>query len=57
MRYRGEARHVIDERLYGPLHRAAVAAAQLARRLQNGSLQLYLAYTVAALVVLLVLAR
>jgi hypothetical protein len=55
--YRGAARHVIDERLYGPLHRAAVGSAQLARRLQNGSLQLYLAYTVAALVVLLVLAR
>lgn len=55
--YRGEARHVIDERLYGPLHRAAVASAQLARRLQSGSLQLYLAYTVTALVILLVLAR
>ena len=55
--YRGEAHHVIDERLYGPLHRAAVGAAQLARRLQNGSLQLYLAYTVTALVILLVLAR
>ena len=40
-----------------PLHRVAVAAAQLARRLQTGSLQLYLAYTVTALVVLLVLAR
>jgi hydrogenase-4 component B len=57
VRYRGEARHVIDERLYGPLHHAAVASAQLARRLQNGSLQLYLAYTVATLVLLLVLAR
>ena len=57
VRYRGEARHVIDERLYGPLHRAAVASAQLARRLQNGSLQLYLAYAVTALVILLVLAR
>ena len=55
--YRGEARHVIDERLYGPLHRAAVRSAQLALRLQNGSLQLYLAYTVTALVILLVLAR
>ncbi len=48
---------MIDERLYGPLHRAAVAAAQLALRLQNGSLQLYLGYTVATLVILLVLAR
>ncbi len=57
VRYRGEARHVIDERLYGPLHRTAVGAAQLARRLQNGSLQLYLGYTVATLVLLLVLAR
>jgi hydrogenase-4 component B len=57
VRYRGETSHVIDERLYGPLHRTAVASAQLARRLQNGSLQLYLAYTVTALVILLVLAR
>ena len=57
IRYHGEARHVIDERLYGPLHRTAVGASQLARRLQNGSLQLYLGYTVAALVILLVLAR
>ena len=57
VRYHGEARHVVDERLYAPLHRMAVGAAQLARRLQNGSLQLYLAYTVAALVILLVAAR
>jgi hypothetical protein len=57
VRYRGEARHLIDERLYHPLHRAAVEAADLARRLQGGSLQLYLAYTVAALVILLVVAR
>lgn len=57
VRYRGGARHLIDERLYVPLHRAAVAAAQLARRIQNGSLQLYLAYTVIALVVLLLVAR
>ena len=57
VRYHGEARHVIDERLYGPLHRTAVGASQVARRLQNGSLQLYLGYTVATLVILLVLAR
>jgi hypothetical protein len=57
VRYHGEARHLIDERLYGPLHRAAVGAAQLARRLQGGSLQLYLAYAVTAVVLLLVLAR
>jgi hydrogenase-4 component B len=55
--YRGEVTHLLDARLYGPLHRAAVAAAQLIRRLQSGSLQLYLAYAVAALIGLLVLAR
>ena len=37
VRYRGEARHLIDERLYEPLHRAAVGAAQAARRLQTGA--------------------
>jgi hydrogenase-4 component B len=57
IRYRGEVRHVLDERLYGPLHRGAVGAAQLVRRLQSGSLQLYLAYSVAALIGLLLVAR
>jgi hypothetical protein len=57
VRYRGGARHVIDERVYLPLQHGAVAAAQLARRVQNGSLQLYLAYTVLALVLLLLVAR
>ena len=57
VRYRGGARHVIDDRVYVPLQRGAVAAAQLARRVQNGSLQLYLAYTVVALVLLLLVAR
>lgn len=57
VRYRGEARHLIDERLYRPLYRAAVGVAEIARRLQGGSLQLYLAYTVTAVIVLLVVAR
>ena len=57
VRYRGRVSHVIDERIYDPLHRAAVAGAQLVRRLQSGSLQLYLAYAVTTLVVLLVVAR
>ncbi|MEW5992384.1 MAG: proton-conducting transporter membrane subunit [Chloroflexota bacterium] len=57
VRYRGEVSHVIDERVYRPVHRAAVGAAELVRRLQSGSLQLYLAYAVTALVVLLLLAR
>jgi len=57
VRYRGQVSHVIDERLYRPLHRAAVGAAELVRRLQSGSLQLYLAYAVAALIALLLIAR
>lgn len=57
VRYRGEVRHLIDERIYQPLYQAAVGAAQLARRLQSGSLQIYLAYSVAALVALLLFAR
>jgi hydrogenase-4 component B len=57
VRYRGEISHVIDERIYGPLHRAAVGTAQLIRRLQSGSLQLYLAYAVVAVVALLLVAR
>jgi hydrogenase-4 component B len=57
IRYHGEVSHVIDERLYHPLHRTAVGAAELIRRLQSGSLQLYLGYSVVALVALLLLAR
>jgi hydrogenase-4 component B len=57
VRYRGQISHVIDERVYGPLHRAAVGTAQLIRRLQSGSLQLYLAYAVVAVVALLLVAR
>jgi hydrogenase-4 component B len=57
VRYRGRVRHVVDERLYRPLHAIAVAAAELIRRLQSGSLQRYLAYSVTALVVLLLVAR
>ena len=57
VRYRGEVSHVIDDRLYRPMHRAAVAGAQLVRRIQSGSLQRYVAYAVVALVVLLLVAR
>ncbi len=55
--YRSEVDHLIESRLYGPLHRASIAFAQWARRVQQGTLQLYLAYTVGTLVVLLLLFR
>jgi hydrogenase-4 component B len=57
VRYHGRVSHLIDELLYRPLHQAAIAGAQLVRRLQSGSLQLYLAYAVTALIVLLLVAR
>lgn len=55
--YRSEVDHLIESRVYGPLHRASIALSQVARRLQQGTLQLYLAYTVGAVVILLLVAR
>lgn len=55
--YRSEVDHLIESRVYGPVHRASIAFSQLARRLQQGTLQLYLAYTVGAVVLLLLVAR
>ena len=46
-----------DTMLYDPAHRAALRAAAVVRRLQSGSLRLYLVYLVALLVVLLALVR
>jgi hydrogenase-4 component B len=55
--YHSEVDHLIESRAYGPLHRASIAFAVAMRRLQHGTLQLYLAYTVVAVVVLLLVAR
>ena len=55
--YHSEVDHLIESRLYGPLHRSGIALSQVVRRLQQGTLQLYLAYSVVALVILLLLAR
>lgn len=55
--YRSEYTRFIDRHVLGPIHTGAVRAAGLVRRLQNGSVQLYVGYVVVALVVLLVLAR
>lgn len=55
--YRSEVDHLIESRVYAPLHRASIAFSQSARRVQHGTLQLYLAYTIGALVVLLLLFR
>jgi hydrogenase-4 component B len=55
--YRSEVDHLIESRVYGPLHRASIKLSSTVRRLQQGTLQLYLAYTVAAVVVLLLVTR
>ncbi len=55
--YRSTVDHLVESRVYVPLHRASIAFSEMARRLQHGSIQLYVAYTVIAIVVLLVVAR
>ena len=57
VRYRSEVVHVVESRFYHPLHRFSLALAQTARRLQQGTLQLYVAYIVVAVIVLLLVAR
>jgi hydrogenase-4 component B len=57
IRYRSEITLVLEERVFRPAHELSVRASNLARRLQGGAIQLYLAYTVIAVLVLLVVAR
>lgn len=55
--YRSEYTRFIDRHLLRPIHGGAIRAAELVRRLQNGSVQLYVGYVVVALALLLVFAR
>jgi hydrogenase-4 component B len=55
--YSGHVPHLIDERVYRPVARAALAAASHGRRLQSGSLGTYVTYLIALVVVLLAAAR
>lgn len=55
--YEGEVPHHFETRLYRPVVRVSLAGAALARRLQSGSLGGYVAYLVALVVLVLVLAR
>ena len=57
VRYRSEVDHLSESWLYRPLHRFSLAFAHTARRLQQGTLQLYVAYIVAAVLVLLLVTR
>jgi hydrogenase-4 component B len=55
--YRGHVPQLIDDRVYRPTVRLALAAASHARRLQSGSLGMYVVYLIALVVVLLAAAR
>lgn len=55
--YSGRVPHLIDEKLYRPVARLALAAAGRARRLQSGRLGAYVAYLVGLVVALLAAAR
>lgn len=57
VRYRGWIPHHFEQRLYGPLTGRILRLAHVLRRIQNGSLRLYLAYVLATLIVLLILTR
>lgn len=57
MRYSAHIAPVFERYLYWAVKDRLVVAAHVIRRAQNGSLQTYLAYVLAAVVVLLVLAR
>ena len=55
--YRGDVPNLIDERVYRPVIRGALAAARHARRLQSGSLGAYAGYLIGLVVVALAAGR
>ena len=55
--YHGRVPLLIDEHVYAPAQRLALAAAASARRLQSGRLGVYVAYLIALVVVLLACVR
>ena len=57
VRHRATVPHLFDALLYGPAVRVALAGAGVARRLQSGSLRLYIGYLVGLVLLLLLLAR
>jgi len=55
--YRSHLAPVFERYVYAAITDRLVAAAHVVRRAQNGSLQLYLAYVFAAMLIALLLAR
>jgi hydrogenase-4 component B len=57
IRYRSEITLLLEDRVLKPAHRIGLRAADVARKLQGGAIQLYVAYIVIAVLALLVWAR
>ena len=57
IRYRSEITLILEDRVFGPTHALSLRAANFARRLQGGAIQLYIAYSVLAVFILLLWAR
>ena len=57
VRFASRSGDAFDRLLYEPVIRAVRAAANRARRIQNGSIHRYLAYSLVALIVVLLVAR
>jgi hydrogenase-4 component B len=57
IRYRSEITLILEDRVFGPAHTLSLRAANFARRLQGGAIQLYIAYSVLAVLLLLLWAR
>jgi hydrogenase-4 component B len=57
IRYRSRITMVLEERLLRPAHSLSLRGADFARKLQGGAIQLYIAYSVIAVLLLLLWAR
>jgi hydrogenase-4 component B len=57
IRYRSEITLLLEDRVLRPAHRLGLRSADMARKLQGGAIQLYVAYIVIAVLALLVWAR
>jgi hydrogenase-4 component B len=57
IRYRSRITMLLEERLLNPAHELSLRGANFARKVQGGAIQLYIAYSVAAVLLLLLWAR
>lgn len=57
VRHRAEVPHPVEAYVYRPVARAALAAAEVARRIQSGSLRAYVAWLIGLVLALLVAVR